>query len=110
MSGATRMNARSAAADLMAVLSSVPGGAEHDGDLPEVVHEKARRLVAELLGFLPGAERFGSEQLLQLLRERRLRDASVADAEQFDLAVSGESAFSLSARTTSCAAARFSSR
>ena len=35
----------------------------------------------------PGAERLGGEQLLQLLRERRLRDAAAADAEQLDLAV-----------------------
>ena len=35
----------------------------------------------------PGAERLGRKQLLQLLRERRLRHASLADAEQLDLAV-----------------------
>ena len=29
----------------------------------------------------------GGEQLLQLLRERRLRDAAAADAEQLDLVV-----------------------
>ena len=37
--------------------------------------------------FRPGAERLGGKQLLQLLRERRLRDAALADAEQLDLAV-----------------------
>ena len=34
---------------------------------------------------LPNA--VGGEQLLQLLRERRLRDAAAADAEQLDLVV-----------------------
>ena len=33
------------------------------------------------------AEGVGGEQLLQLLRERRLRDAAAADAEQLDLVV-----------------------
>ena len=36
---------------------------------------------------MPGAERLRREQLLQLLGERRLRDAAAADAEQLDLAV-----------------------
>ena len=81
------MNARSADADLDAVLAAVPGGAEHDGHLLEVVHEEPLRLLAELVALAPGAERLGGEQLLQLLRERRLRDAPVPDAEQLDLAV-----------------------
>ena len=44
-------------------------------------------VLAEVLGLLAGPERVGREELLELLRERRLRDAAAADAEQLDFAV-----------------------
>mgnify|MGYP003694640331 CR=1 FL=1 len=81
------MNARSAVADLMLYSAAVPCGAEHHRHLLEVVHEELLRVVAEVSRSSRAAERIAGEQLLQFLRERRLRDAAVADAEQLDLAV-----------------------
>ena len=72
---------------LDAVLAAVPGGVEHLRDLLQVVHEELLRLLAERVALASGAERLGREQLLELLRQRRLRDAAAADAEQLDLAV-----------------------
>src|SRR5919106_3682265 len=70
-----------------AVLAPVPGAAEHQRNLLEVVDE-------ELLGFLvhvsrpaPAEYALLGEQLLQFLRKRRLCDAATADAEQLDLIV-----------------------
>ena len=85
-SGATRTNARSADAERMLYLRPFQAAAEDERDLLEVVDE-------ELPGFLvqvarvAAAEDVGGEQLLQLLRQRRLRDAAAADAEQLDLVV-----------------------
>ena len=72
---------------LDAVLAAVPRAAEHERDLLEVVHEELLRLFVESSADRgpPNASR--GEQLLQLLRERRLRDAPAADAEQLDLVV-----------------------
>src|SRR5450759_6034550 len=72
---------------LDAVLAAVPGGAEHLRDLLQVIHEELLRLFAERLPLLAGAEGFQGEQLLDLLRERRLRDAAGPDTQQLDLPV-----------------------
>src|SRR4029079_7817030 len=72
---------------LDAVLPAVPGGAEDLRHLLQIVDEELLRLLAEGLPLAPGAERLPREQLLQLLRERRLRDTAAAHAEQLDLAV-----------------------
>src|SRR4029079_10067019 len=70
-----------------AVLAPVPGAAEHQRNLLEVVDEELLRLFVHVGGSAAGEHaRFG-EQLLQLLRQRRLRDAAAADAEQLDLVV-----------------------
>ncbi len=59
-----------------------------DDDLLEVVDEELLRLVAELGGLARPAERvLVGEQPLELLRQRRLRDAALAHAEQLDLVV-----------------------
>src|SRR5690606_40291968 len=72
---------------LDAVLPVVPRGTEHDRDLLEVVQEKSRGVFAEVGAALARPEGFGAEQLLEFLRERRLRDAAAPDAEQLDLAI-----------------------
>jgi hypothetical protein len=72
---------------LDAVLPAVPCRAEHDRDLPEIVDEKLLRVLAELVALAARAERFAREQLLEFLRERRLRDAPVPDTKQLDFAV-----------------------
>ena len=86
-SGATRMNARSADGAADAVLAAVPRAAEHERDLLEVVDEELLRLLVHVARSLAGEHAVRREQLLQLLRERRLRDAAAADAEQLDLVV-----------------------
>src|SRR5829696_4661289 len=72
---------------LDAVLPTVPGRAEDLRHLLQVIHVELLRFLAERLALLARPERIGGEQLLQLLRERRLRDAARADPEQLDLAV-----------------------
>src|SRR2546423_613728 len=72
---------------LDAVLAAAPGGAEDHRDLLEVVDEEPLTFLAEVRRFLRTAERVAGKQLLQFLRERRLRHTATADAEQFDLAV-----------------------
>src|SRR5205823_9831676 len=71
---------------LDAVLAAVPGAAEDERDLLEVVDEELLRLFVHIAR-APSAEDLGAEQLLQLLREGRLRDAAPADAEQLDFVV-----------------------
>ena len=82
------MNARSAVADLMLYLRPFHADSKMLRDLLEVVDEELLRFLAELFALAGAAERgFVGEQLLELLRERRLADAALADAEQLDLAV-----------------------
>src|SRR5476649_470060 len=69
-----------------AVLPAVPRAAEHERDLLEVVDEELLRLLVRVAGLLPEDTVLG-EQLLELLRQRRLRDPAAADAEQLDLVV-----------------------
>src|SRR5207244_11534002 len=74
-------------AGLDAVLASNPGTRKDTRDLLEVVEEEPLGGVAEPIR-LPSPERVeGGEDALHLLRERRLRDAAVPDAEDLDLAV-----------------------
>ena len=72
---------------LDAVLPAAPGGGEDLRDLLQVVDEEPLRFLAERVPLAALAECFGSEQLLELLRQRRLRDAAAADAQQLDVAV-----------------------
>ena len=81
------MNARSAVALLMLYFRPFHARAEHERDLLEVVDEELLRLLVERRRPCGRPERLRGEQLLQLLRERRLRDAAAADAEQLDLVV-----------------------
>src|SRR5262252_1834563 len=67
------------------VLASVPGAAEHERDLLEVVDEELFRLFVHVA--LLARERVGRKELLQLLREGRLRDASSPYAQQLDFVV-----------------------
>ena len=69
-----------------AVLAAVPGAAEHQRDLLEVVDEELLRILVHVAA-AARCKGVGGEQLLQLLRERRLRDPAAADAEQLDLVV-----------------------
>src|SRR5690349_4793470 len=70
-----------------AVLAPVPRAAEDERDLLEVVHEELLRLLVHVAGSAAREDAALGEQLLQLLRERRLRDAATADAEHLDLVV-----------------------
>ena len=72
---------------LDAVLAAVPGRAEHDRDLPEIVDEEPWPPRGTPRPCCPVPNASDGKQLLQLLRERRLGDAAVSDAEQLDLAV-----------------------
>src|SRR5439155_23871578 len=62
---------RGGAAD--AVLAPVPRAAEDDRDLLEIVHEESLRLLVDVARSPAGEDAVFREQLLQLLRERRLR-------------------------------------
>jgi hypothetical protein len=70
-----------------AVFAAVPGSAEKLRHLFQVVHEEPPGLFAEVIPLAPGAERINREQLLELLRERRLCNPPASDAQQLDLAV-----------------------
>src|SRR5262252_4733699 len=70
-----------------AVLAAIPGAAEDERDLLEVVHEELLRLFVDVARPPVREHPIVAEQLLQLLRERRLRDAAAADTEQLDLIV-----------------------
>ena len=59
-----------------AVLAAVPGAAEHQRDLLEVVDEELLRLLVRVARARRRPNASAREQLLQLLRERRLRDAA----------------------------------
>src|SRR5436190_3111723 len=76
---------RGRAAD--AVLAPVPGGAEHERDLLEVVDEELSRLLVQVVRTTAAEHAAFREQLLQLLRQRRLRHSAAADAEQLDLVI-----------------------
>src|SRR5262249_52456426 len=68
------------------VLAAVPRAAEDERDLLEVIDEKLLRFLVHLAPAAGEDAPFG-KQLLQLLRERRLRHAAAADAEHLDLIV-----------------------
>src|SRR5947207_10348528 len=70
-----------------AVLAAVPRAAEDERDLLEVVHEELLRLLVHVGGTAAREDAAFGEQLFQLLRQRRLRDAPAADAEHLDLVV-----------------------
>ena len=71
---------------LDAVLPSVPGRTENDRHLLEEAHEEALRVFVRVLGPAP-VEQAAADDLLQFLRQRRLRDAAAAHTEQLDLPV-----------------------
>src|SRR5436190_3724425 len=70
-----------------AVLASIPRAAEHERDLLEVIDEEFLRLFVDVARAAAGEHAALGEELLQLLRERRLRDAAAADAQQLDFIV-----------------------
>src|SRR5213075_636117 len=70
-----------------AVLAAVPGAAEDERDLLEIVHEELLRFFVHVARPPAREHAIVAEQLLQFLRQRRLRDAAAADAEQLDLVV-----------------------
>ena len=70
-----------------AVLAAVPRAAEDERDLLEVVDEELLRLLVRRRPTAGREHAVVGEQLLELLRQRRLRDAAAADAEQLDLVV-----------------------
>src|SRR5262245_25244672 len=76
---------RRGAAD--AVLASVPRAAEDQRDLFEVVDEELLRFFVHVARTPAGEHAALGKQFLELLRQRRLRDAAAADAEQLDLVV-----------------------
>src|SRR5438128_1147500 len=82
-----RMNAAQRRGRADAVLSAVPRAAEHERDLLEVVDEEFLRLLVHVARPPVREDPAFGEQPLQLLRQRRLRDAAAADAEQLDLVV-----------------------
>src|SRR5262245_35062213 len=69
-----------------AVLAAVPGAAEDERNLLEVVDEELFRLFVHV-GRFAAEDAVGREQLLQFLRERCLRDAAASNAEQLDFVV-----------------------
>ncbi len=70
-----------------AVFAAVPRAAEDERNLLEVVDEELLRLLVHV-GRAPSAEHTAlSKQLLQFLREGRLRHPAAADAQEFDLVV-----------------------
>ena len=70
-----------------AVLAAVPGTAEDQGDLLEIVHEKLLRILVEVSGFSRPTESIRRKELLELLGQRRLGHATTADTEQLDLVI-----------------------
>jgi hypothetical protein len=72
-----------------AVLPAVPRAAEDQRDLLEVVDEELLRLLMHVARPAAGEHAVFGEELLQLLRERRLCDAAAPDAEQLDFVVQG---------------------
>src|SRR5439155_21996194 len=70
-----------------AVLAAVPRAAEDERDLLEVVDEELLRFLVHVPRAAAAEHALFDEQLLQLLRQRRLGDAPAADAEQLDFVV-----------------------
>ena len=88
--------------------AAIPRRAEHDRHLLEVVHEELSGVFAKICGF-PGSSECVAGKQLELLRERRLRDAPASDPDSLISPWRGESSRSFNARTASCAAASASS-
>src|SRR5579862_7409171 len=70
-----------------AVLPPVPRRAEHAGHLPEIVAVKPLRPFPELVALATTSKGLCGKQLLQFLSKGCLRDAAVAHAEEFDVAM-----------------------
>ena len=70
-----------------AVFPPVPGWVEDKRDLLEVVDEEPLAFFAELGRLARSAERIAREELLQFLRQRCLRDATLPDTQQFDFVI-----------------------
>src|SRR5919197_5783129 len=58
---------------LDAVFAAIPGRVEDLRDLLQIIDEELLGILPERVSFAPGTEGLGRKQLLQLLRERRLR-------------------------------------
>src|SRR6185369_4627779 len=74
-------------AGLDAVLPALPRGLETALDLLEVVQEEPFRAVEKAIRLAAAERLHRGEDVAQLLRERRLRDLPVPDAEELDLAM-----------------------